>query len=460
MYGVSCMDMAMSFRPSGLDLLKNYEETMLQSLITTFGLDYLRECHLSNDDVEPPISNEAYERVMDEVMAEEPQESYVESIVTGIQDKFTNMATFILPKKNLVNFSNQVKRKIEKAKETIKEVEMEEFSLDDIVQDSILNNMETTYNNYQGSLKNQVHLSHLTDHKYWVGAGKNVLNKGIQMALRQGVGFFLAEIWFGIREKCFNEWSTVKSIKEFSRKMEQGIKFGFTNAKSNFPVFWKYVKEEALEGTWFNIVVMLINSFRHSIRVILQALFQMRKVVMEKSKVIFSKEDIPLADRTDAILKCFIVSSSVVFGSLIITSLGSIVAELPVGDALTEFLGALIAGMMMTTGFFLLERYNVAERIEEFFESSEVAELRELTTEYKRLTDSIEALVEPLTKCDWGRCKAGYVDYDCSCLEYNHEDYRENLDSQLQATCQISDSLGVAEEQQVKSTHDVDDFMS
>lgn len=356
----------MAFKPSGLDLLKNYEETMLQSLITTFGLDYLKECHFNHDDVEPPISNEAYERVMDEVTAEEPQESYVESIVSGVQDKFTNMATFILPNKNMAKFSNVVKRKIEKAKETIKEVEMEEFSFDDIVQDSILNNMETTYNNYQTTFKNQVHLSHLTDHKYWVGAGKNVLNKGVQMALRQGVGFFLAEIWFGIREKCFSEWSTIKNVKEFGRKMKEGIKFGFYNARYNFPVFWKYVKEEALEGTWFNIIVMLINSFRHSVRIILQALFQMRKVVLEKGKVIFSKEAISLSERTDATLKCLIVSSSVVFGSLIITSLGPIVAEFPVADALTEFLGALIAGMMMTTGFFLLERYNVAERIEEF----------------------------------------------------------------------------------------------
>lgn len=188
---------------------------------------------------------------------------------------------------------------------------------------------------------------------------------GFKMGLRQALGFVFAEIWFSVKE----EFDSVGRDFDFGQLLSAigtGIKRGFENAKEKYTELFDKFKEGAIAGALSSLTTTLCNIFFTTAKNVVKIIRQSYVSVVQAAKVLFiNPENLTFGERMRAIVKILATGASVVAGGLVAEALGKTpIGVIPVvGGIVQTFCGALVTGILSCTLLYFFDRSEIMNQL-------------------------------------------------------------------------------------------------
>lgn len=193
-------------------------------------------------------------------------------------------------------------------------------------------------------------------------------NVGLRMGARQALGFVFAEMWFAVEEEfqACDVQDGPFDLGAFLGRIGHGIQRGFENAKQKFPDLFSQFLGGATAGVLASITTTLCNIFFTTAKNAVRVIRQSYASIVEACKVLLINPDAyPFGERVRATAKILAAGASVVVGVLVQEAL----TELPLGtlplaeDAVPVFCGTFVTGIMSCTMLYFLDRSEMVNRL-------------------------------------------------------------------------------------------------
>lgn len=186
---------------------------------------------------------------------------------------------------------------------------------------------------------------------------------GIAMGLRQALGLFFSEIWFAVRDE-------IRQGKEDGRTLfnniASGVKKGLENAKLKYKELWHKFIEGAVGGILASLTTTLCNIFFATAKNVIRIIRQSWASLVEATKILlFNPDFLPFGEQFRAAAKIIATGASVVAGTMVgdlIAKTG--VAAIPVvGNIVQTFCGTLVTGILSCSLLYLLDKNSTVNKI-------------------------------------------------------------------------------------------------
>ncbi len=196
---------------------------------------------------------------------------------------------------------------------------------------------------------------------------------GVQMGLRQVLGFFFANVWCAIRdefEKAELEWNLNLDLGDFFKAIANGAKRGFEETMS-VESLRKFI-DGGIAGVLSSITTTICNIFFTTAKNVVKIIRQSYASIVQAAEVLLINPDGYLfGDRMLAVTKIIATGASIVVGSMVSIALeGTALGQTPVtGDIVQTFLGSLATGIMSCTLLLFLDRSKIVQNLVGFLNS-------------------------------------------------------------------------------------------
>lgn len=186
---------------------------------------------------------------------------------------------------------------------------------------------------------------------------------GVAMGLRQALGLFFSEIWFAVRDE-------IRQGKEDGRTLfnniASGVKKGLENAKLKYKELWHKFIEGAVGGILASLTTTLCNIFFATAKNVIRIIRQSWASLVEATKILlFNPDFLPFGEQFRAAAKIIATGASVVAGTMVgdlIAKTG--VAAIPVvGNIVQTFCGTLVTGILSCSLLYLLDKNSTVNKI-------------------------------------------------------------------------------------------------
>ena len=179
---------------------------------------------------------------------------------------------------------------------------------------------------------------------------------GLAMGLRQALGLVFSEIWFSVRDEI--RQSKADGDVLFN-SIASGIKKGLENAKLKYKELWHKFIEGAIGGVLSSLTTTLCNIFFSTAKNVVQIIRQSWASLVEATKILlFNPDSLRLGERLRAATKIIATGASVVAGTIV----GDLIAKtgieaIPVvGNIVQTFCSTLVTGILSCSLLYLLDR--------------------------------------------------------------------------------------------------------
>lgn len=232
------------------------------------------------------------------------------------------------------------------------------------------NNMMTAYNNARKSYETKLARAYYTSPKFIKDSASAAGKLGVQMGLRQVLGFFFANVWCAIREefeKAELEWNLNLDLGDFFKAIGNGAKRGFEETMS-IDGFKKFI-DGGIAGILSSLTTTICNIFFTTAKNVVKIIRQSYASIVQAAEVLLINPDGYLfGDRMLAAAKIIATGASIVVGSTVSIALeGTVVGQVPVvGDIVQTFLGSLVTGVMSCTLLLFLDRSKTSQKLVDF----------------------------------------------------------------------------------------------
>lgn len=190
-------------------------------------------------------------------------------------------------------------------------------------------------------------------------------NVGIRMGVRQALGFVFAEMWFSVKEE-FQNLKEKFELGEFLKTIGNGIKYGFERAKKKYPELFSKFLSGAVSGVLSSITTTLCNIFFTTAKNTVKIIRQSYASLVEAGKILFINPDnYTFGDRMQAVVKILATGASIITGTIVSDSVGKIsIATVPVlGDSIQTFSGTFVTGIMSCTLLYFFDRSEIMKTL-------------------------------------------------------------------------------------------------
>ncbi len=192
---------------------------------------------------------------------------------------------------------------------------------------------------------------------------------GVKMGLRQLLGFVFTEIWFSVKEEF--ERLHVKpgldmDMGDFFKSIGNGIKKGFASAKEKYREMFSQFATGAVSGALSSLATTLCNIFFTTAKNVVRIIRQSFASLTEATKILlFNPQNYPFGERIRAAVKVIATGASIVLGTLVSEAVGKTpIAAIPViGDIVQSFCGSLCTGILSCTLLFFIDRSKLMNTI-------------------------------------------------------------------------------------------------
>lgn len=233
---------------------------------------------------------------------------------------------------------------------------------------------------------------------------------GVQMGLRQAVGFLFAEIWFSIKEEFHRlnvqpGWDM--DLGNFLTAIGNGVKNGFNSAKTKYKEMFSKFLEGTISGAISSVTTSLCNIFFTTAKNAVTIIRQSWASVVEAAKILFINPDGYLfGDRLRAAAKVLATGASVVVGGIVSNAIGATpVGTIPViGNIIQTFCGTLVSGVMSCTLLYFLDRSKLVNKLVANLNS--MHSVNQDISYYKRKAAEFDQYAAKLMQIDIGRFEA------------------------------------------------------
>ena len=198
-----------------------------------------------------------------------------------------------------------------------------------------------------------------------VSAGK----VGVKMGIRQALGLVFTEIWFSVKEEFVKYdvhpgWEM--DMGDFFKAIGEGIKNGFASAKSKYKEILSNFASGTFSGIFSSITTTICNIFFTTAKNVVKIIRESFSSIVEAGKILlFNPDNLPFGERIRAAVKIIATGASVILGTLVSEAIGKTpVAAIPViGDIVKTFCGTLCTGIVSCTLLYFLDRSPVINKI-------------------------------------------------------------------------------------------------
>lgn len=242
--------------------------------------------------------------------------------------------------------------------------------------------MMDAYEKSKKSYEKKIAKAYYTSPKFIKDSAKAAGKLGIKMGLKQALGFFFANVWCAIREEF--EKAEIKpdlnlDLGEFFRAIGRGIKKGYEESMS-LEGLRKFL-EGGFAGILSSLTTTICNIFFTTAKNVVKIIRQSYSSIVQAATVLFINPDnYLLGDRMIAIAKIIATGASVVVGGMVGSALEATpLGEIPaLGEIVPTFVSSLITGVMSCTLLLFLDRSKTAQRLAEFLNYIDTGIDREL----------------------------------------------------------------------------------
>ena len=214
--------------------------------------------------------------------------------------------------------------------------------------------------------------AYYSSERFIIDAGVAAAKRGLEMGVRQALGFVFIEIWCA----CEDEIKSLPSGVSFGDCMQAiaaGIQKGFESAKSKYKDLLAQLEEGFVAGVLASLTTTLINIFittdKNKVRYIRQGY---TTVVQVGNILLFNPNDLLLGDQLKSAMVALTTGASVIAG----TAVGNQIAKTPIGQhgkigmIVQNFCSSLVSGLISCTLLIMIDRSDfirkVVERLNEY----------------------------------------------------------------------------------------------
>lgn len=223
---------------------------------------------------------------------------------------------------------------------------------------------------------------------------------GVSMGLKQALGFMFTNIWFAVKEEFQKvEFGIDLDLGEFFSAIGNGIKRGLEKTKADDVL--KKALEGAVSGVLSSLSTTLCNIFFTTAKNVVKIIRMTWSSIVQAVKVLFINPDnYELGDRLRAVAKILATGASIVVGTVI----GGLIGETPVGkipvigDIVQIFCGTLISGILSCSLLFFLDKCPLVTKLVNFLNS--IDKMDKTIEEMKRINVKLDCYAAELMNID------------------------------------------------------------
>ena len=186
----------------------------------------------------------------------------------------------------------------------------------------------------------------------FAAAGK----RGIQMGLRECLGFLLTDFFFEIKEEIDQSNGTfIGAVNGIKVGTENGIK----NVKENYKAALSQFANGLVSGIFSSITTTMINIFSTTAKDAIKIIRQTWASVVEATNILFFGEEHYLCDRMEAAAKTLAAGACIVIGTSVQDAMQKELVKFPIPvelkNIIASFCGSLCTGLLTVSLLFYID---------------------------------------------------------------------------------------------------------
>lgn len=190
---------------------------------------------------------------------------------------------------------------------------------------------------------------------------------GVRMGARQALGVVFAEMWFAVKD----EFQAVQKQNKFAfgdflTALGHGVKRGFERAKEKYAELFSKFFSGAAAGAFSSLTTTLCNIFFTTAKNVVRIIRESYASIVEAGKVLFINPDnYTFGKRMQAVVKILATGASTVVGVLVKEAIEKTpIGMIPVArDVVPSFCGAFVTGIMSCTLLYFIDRSELAQKL-------------------------------------------------------------------------------------------------
>ena len=199
-------------------------------------------------------------------------------------------------------------------------------------------------------------------------------NVGFNMGLRQALGLVFTEIWFSVKEELdIAKQQTTFGFADFLSSIGRGVKKGFLKARTNYKELFAKFFEGAIGGVLASLTTTICNIFFTTAKNVVRIIRQSYASLTEAFKVLFINPDNYLiGEKMRAVVKIIATGASVIAGTLVSEAIGKTpIGNLPLGlgEIVQTFCGAFVTGILSCTFLYFIDRSEIFNKLAKWLDS-------------------------------------------------------------------------------------------
>lgn len=201
--------------------------------------------------------------------------------------------------------------------------------------------------------------------RFLFDVGQAATSRGFEMGARQVLGFIFIEIWFSCEDEI-KALSSGVSIKDCTNAIITGIKKGSENALKKYKVLISHFFQGFSAGTLASITTTLINIFITTDKNTVRYIRQIYTTVIQVSNILLINPDnLLLGDQLKTATVTLATGASVLAG----TAAGNKIASLKLGlpphlcYTIQNFCSALVSGLISCTLLIMIDRSDFIKKL-------------------------------------------------------------------------------------------------
>lgn len=306
------------------------------------------------------------------------------------------------------------------------------------------------YNSAQAKYDQVIYKSYYTSKEFWTDTALASGKVGVQMGIRQVLGFIFAEVWFVTKEEMELLPSGCE-LKEIIETIGKGVEKGFKSAIQKYDKMIERFGEGFLAGALASLSTTICNIFFTTSKQLVNNIRQIYASVVRATNVLLiNPDDLDLGDRFKMTAVILATGASVLAGTYVGTKLAEIgLAGIPVvGSMIVRFCSSLISGLLSCSFLLFMDRSKFINML--------VDRLNQIPTEVtdmKKIIDSLNMYSAELAQIDLEQFESDTKQYlltaELICKAKNEKELEKALESTYK-------HFGFA----IPWKNDFDDFMS
>lgn len=225
------------------------------------------------------------------------------------------------------------------------------------------------YNHAKNYINRQVMYDEIKH--YSIQVTKKGSNTAVKMGLRQCLGIIFAELWIIVRQELPNAVKELKEnfkLSELHKKIADIIKKAFINIKIKYKELLASFKDGVISGFLTTLSSTVINIFFTTAKNVGRILRQSWASIVESIKILmFNPDNVSYGEQIKAVAKIISTCISVICGSLLQEVIVKITPTIPVlSEVLPIFVGTMVTGIINISLLYFIDNSEKVKKIVEF----------------------------------------------------------------------------------------------